>query len=108
MKLSRIKLIFLLLLPLHSIYAGADTQPFVTVIYEITSAGTQAPKIEAIQWESGLDLGKAIATAGGFSRPPFREIYLIRDGTTTHIQRESILEGGTPIPLLPGDTIKLK
>ena len=108
MNLSRIQLIFLLLLPLHSIYAGTDTQPPVTVIYSQTSSDTGAPISVAIPWESGLEMGKAIATAGGFSSPPYREIFLLRGGDTTPVSPKSITEGETPINLQPGDRIEIK
>ena len=108
MNLSRIQLIFLLLLPLHSIYAGTDTPPAVTVVYSHTSADTGEPISVSIPWESGLEMGKAIATAGGFSSPPYREIFLLRGSDTTPVTPKSITEGEAPIYLRPGDRIEIQ
>ena len=72
--------------------AGADIMPPVTVIYSHTpDDGTPITKV--IPWEDGLDMGKAIATAGGYSSPPYRGISLIRDGDTTPVSPKSILKG---------------
>ena len=108
MKLSRIQLIILLLLPLHTIFAGTDTPPPVTVVYSHTSADTGEPISVSIPWESGLEMGKAIATAGGFSSPPYREIFLLRGSDTTPVSPKSITEGEAPIYLRPGDRIEIQ
>jgi len=87
--------------------AGADIMPPVTVIYSHTpDDGTPITKV--IPWEDGLDMGKAIATAGGYSSPPYRGIPLIRDGDTTPVSPKSILKGESPINLHPRDRIEIK
>ena len=88
--------------------AGADITPPVTVIYSHTTADGITPITTVIPWENGLDIGKAIATAGGYSSPPYREISLIRDGDSRPVSPKSILEGEAPINLQPGDRIEIK
>jgi hypothetical protein len=106
MKLIYIQLM-ILLLPLHALYAVEDAPPPITVTYSHSDTAADAPTPVVIPWESGLEIGKAIATAGGFSNPPNREIYLIRNGTSTRIPLK-IIEDETPFPLQPGDRIEIK
>ena len=88
--------------------AGADIMPPVTVIYRHTTGDGITPITKVIPWEDGLDMGKTIATAGGYSSPPHRGISLIRNGDATPVSPKSILEGETPINLHPGDRIEIK
>ena len=97
-----------ILLASYYVCAAADTPPPVTVIFSQTTPDGVISTTKVIPWKSGLDIGKAIATAGGYSTPPFRKIFLMRDGDTTPVSKKSIIEGDTPLDLQPGDIIEIK
>lgn len=59
------------------------TNAAVKVWYEVTHTvgpdGSKAQKTESIPWSKDLTLMLAVASAGGFSTPPVRHVYLVRD-----------------------------
>ena len=109
MRLFCIQLI-ILLLPLHTLYADEGTPPPVTVFFSYSDAyinHTNRTKTVTVPWENGLEMRRVIAAAGGFSNPPHREVYLIRNGISTRIQLQTHKEI-TPFLLQPGDSIEVK
>lgn len=90
-----------------------STNAVVKVWYEVTYTvrpdGPKLQKIESIPWSKDLTLVLAIASAGGFSTPPVRHVYLVREGERFEMDQMAIERGEIPDPLMqPGDVIELR
>lgn len=103
----------LLCLPLVCRSAEPQTNAPVTVVYEGTYVtqpdGKQTQKVAMIPWTNGLTIIEAIVTAGGYSTPPHRYGYLVRDGRRTLLPdpRQAVREEDV-LRLQAGDRIELR
>ena len=113
MRVSQCIVGILLCLPLASGAAEAETNAPVVVWYEdtyVTKAdGMRMQKVETIPWAEDLTVIRAIAAAGGYSTPPVRATYLVRDGRSTLLPdpRQMVVEKDV-MRLKPGDRIELR
>lgn len=85
----------------------------VTVLYEATyvttSGGEKIQKVVMIPWIEGLTLMRTIASAGGYSLPPHRHIYLVRDGRSTLLpDPRQIVRSEDDMHMKPGDRIEFR
>ena len=90
-----------------------STNAPVTVWYEATlvetSDGQKTQKSEIIPWTEAITITHAIASAGGYSTPPHRYIYLVRDGQTTLLpDPRQVIKPEDDMRLRPGDRIELR
>ncbi len=103
----------LLVVPLQSCASSPAPNAPVTVWYELTYTtrpdGSKVQKVETIPWADGLTLMHAITSAGGYSTPPVRHVYLVRDGNSVKLDMRAIEDERAPDPSVqPGDKIELR
>jgi len=113
MNMIRSILTAMLLMPCVLQAIQQSTNSTVIVWYETTlietSSGEKVQKTMAIPWHDKLTFSHAIAAAGGYSTPPYRYLYLIRNGKITLINTtKNSSDSEYDIILLPEDRIELR
>jgi hypothetical protein len=93
--------------------ARAETNASVTVwfegTYDVHADGSRTQKFAIIPWTNGLTIIRAVVAAGGYSTPPHRQIYLIRDGRSALLSDPRLaVRGGDALKLQAGDRIEFR